>query len=63
MGGQSAKETKSAQRMLLKKQYVCILDFYPPPTMDSVDYLMNDWGWQFVFPSPDKVAVVGLKAE
>lgn len=31
MGGQSAKETKSAQRMLLKKQYVCILDFYPPP--------------------------------
>lgn len=31
MGGQSAKETKSAQTMLLKKQYVCILDFYPPP--------------------------------
>lgn len=63
MGGQSAKETKSAQRMLLKIQCVCILDFNTPPPMDSVDYLMNDWGWQFVFPSPDKVAVVGLKAD
>lgn len=24
---------------------------------------MNGLGWQFVFPSPDKVATVGLRAE
>lgn len=63
MGGQSAKETKSAQAMLLKIQYVCVLDFSKPPSPHGCWWLMNGLGWQFVFPSPDQVSVVGFGAE